>query len=93
MNRKRTFWASLGVAVVVMVSASFDSLHLVAQERVVRLNTHVNTLRTIPKEYGRVVGAITSELGQHSVVLEALDGRIWIVPFESDRPLYTFPRE
>jgi hypothetical protein len=85
MNRKWTFWTGLllGITLSAVVTASTHQSWTPT-----RPNTTEVTRRTIPKEFGRVIGTEATP----SLVMEAADGTIRVVPFDHDAAIGVFPR-
>ena len=94
MSLKRTLVATACLTIVISGYMSLaENRELSAQTQTGKLNNHVYVLRTIPKEFGRVIGTVTSSLGNHSLVMEAADGTIRVVPFNQEDSVGLFPRD
>ena len=95
MHRKQTLLAALLLTVSTLAYLGLASRQPLSAQAAsgVQQNNHVQTLRTIPKEFGRVIGTVTDHRDQHSLVMEAADGTIRAVPFDRAHAVSVFTRE
>jgi hypothetical protein len=91
MSRKPTLLiASLLVALALAYGAGAVSGQSVYPQSME--SDRQNTKRTIPTEFGRVVGTVTDDRFEHALVMEATDGTIRVVPFRTEWTISVFPR-
>lgn len=94
MSRKRSLLAAaLLSTLTVAYSVGVVSGQSVATQT--KQNDHQAPERTIPAAFGRVVGAIPGDGDQfsHSLVMEAADGTIRLVPLNRANSIRVFARQ